>query len=131
MGDQPTIALIKTSPEEERVKRYVLSSMENLSLLMKDIQMNMMELRIDHSVVFEFKASLLEIYFYYARSKIRPLGATSQEKKEKYEVLFDLDFYVKNPQELGVEDAFSYAMLIREMMEDLEVFTIEKAQVIK
>ena len=130
MPEQP-ITFISTTPEEDRIKKNVLQQMENMAELMGMIQKDAMAGSVDPESFLDFKAELLKVYFYYARSKIPSVCVNRPDRTEKYRPLQNLDYYIQNPQMLTLQDAFDYAMLLRDLLEDLGMFNVEKAQIMR
>lgn len=126
--DVGNVAIIRTSPDEDRIKKYVIAGVENLALLLKEIFMNIQSGRLDYDVLIEFKAEVINLYYYYARPKIKPHMASmsEQDKAEKrYEELYGLDYYILNPTQFSLEFAVYFAQMLREFFEDLGLFQIE------
>jgi hypothetical protein len=126
------LAVIKATPEEDRIKKFVLSGMENLTVLIKDIISNMMKFRYNQKSIIEFKSELIGMYFYYARPKIEHVlaGLSKEDKNKKsYQELYDIDYYMSNPDKMSLEKAIYYANKMRELFEDLGIFKIETATI--
>lgn len=123
------VAIIRATPEEDLIKKFVIEGMKEMTLILSGIMQSTMMKRGNPRDIVNFKVKLMELYFFYARPKIAPVNASMTIESmqiKNFASLYKLDNYMANPSNLKMKEAMEYANKMRELFEYLGLFEIEK-----